>query len=52
MAVTYSTSLGLDMMAENVLENIFYRFDPYFPEKLPPYEINPADPQDENVKLG
>lgn len=40
------------MMAENVIENIFYRFDPYYPEKLPPYEINPANPQDDNVKLG
>lgn len=44
---------GINMMKENVIENIFYRFNPYFPYKdLPDYEINPADCQDVNVKLG
>ncbi|KAL0902679.1 hypothetical protein ABMA27_000498 [Loxostege sticticalis] len=43
----------IEMMKENIIENIFYRFNPYFPErKLPAYDINPADPQDFNVKLG
>ncbi|XP_059059905.1 uncharacterized protein LOC131853107 [Achroia grisella] len=43
----------IEMMKENIIENIFYRFNPYFPErKLPAYDINPADPQDYNVKLG
>ncbi|KAI8430649.1 hypothetical protein MSG28_000850 [Choristoneura fumiferana] len=41
------------LMKENILENIFYRFNPYFPgKKLPAYDINPADPQDFNVQLG
>ncbi|CAG4962147.1 unnamed protein product [Parnassius apollo] len=41
------------MLKDNVLEYLFYRFNPYFPERdLPVYEINPADPQDINVKLG
>lgn len=40
------------MIKENVIENILYRFNPYFPENLPTYEITPADPQDVNVKLG
>lgn len=40
-------------MKENIIENIFYRFNPYFPDrKLPFYDINPANPQDYNVKLG
>ncbi|KAM3968388.1 uncharacterized protein ACR2FA_004032 [Aphomia sociella] len=43
----------IEMMKESVIENIFYRYNPYFPEKrLPIYDINPADPQDYNVKLG
>ncbi|CAB3259076.1 unnamed protein product [Arctia plantaginis] len=43
----------IDMMKENIIENIFYRFNPYFPYKdLPNYDINPADCQDMNVKLG
>lgn len=40
------------MIKENIFENIFYRFNPYFPHELPAYEFNPADPQDYNVKLG
>lgn len=44
---------GIDMMKENIIENIFYRFNPYFPErKLPNYDINPQDCQDFNIKLG
>ncbi|XP_026759124.2 uncharacterized protein LOC113518411 [Galleria mellonella] len=43
----------IEMMRENIIENIFYRFNPYFPERnLPVYDINPADPQDYNIKLG
>ncbi|XP_048005900.1 uncharacterized protein LOC125241447 isoform X2 [Leguminivora glycinivorella] len=43
----------MELIKENVLENIFYRFNPYFPErKLPAYDINPADPQHYNVQLG
>lgn len=40
------------MIKENIFENIFYRFNPYFPHELPAYEFHPADPQDYNVKLG
>ncbi|XP_063634003.1 uncharacterized protein LOC134804733 [Cydia splendana] len=41
------------LLKENILENIFYRFNPYFPErKLPAYDINPVDPQHYNVQLG
>lgn len=40
------------MIKENVIENILYRFNPYFPDNLPAYESTPADPQDMNVKLG
>ncbi|XP_045510297.1 uncharacterized protein LOC123705525 [Colias croceus] len=43
----------ISMMKENIIENIFYRFNPYFPERaLPDYDINPLNPQDINVKLG
>ncbi|XP_013184784.2 uncharacterized protein LOC106130482 [Amyelois transitella] len=43
----------LEMLKENILENIFCRFNPYFPQQnLPAYDINPADPQDVNIKLG
>lgn len=29
-------------MEENIIETIFYRFNPYFPDKpLPLFEINP-----------
>ncbi|XP_047040831.1 uncharacterized protein LOC124645124 [Helicoverpa zea] len=43
----------IEMMKENIIENIFYRFNPYFPEKdLPNYDINPWDCQDPNLKLG
>lgn len=43
---------GLDLMEENVLENIFYRFNPYFPEKpLPLFEISP-DLDSIHLKLG
>ncbi|KAG6454112.1 uncharacterized protein LOC115446035 [Manduca sexta] len=43
----------IDMVKENIFDNIFYRFNPYFPErKLPMYDINPADLDDFNVKLG
>ncbi|VVD00923.1 unnamed protein product [Leptidea sinapis] len=42
----------IEMMKQNIVENLFYRFNPYFPHKnLPAYEINPKDPQDINVKL-
>ncbi|XP_050360674.1 uncharacterized protein LOC126780335 [Nymphalis io] len=48
-----SAAYCIEMIKENVIENIFYRFNPYFPEdELPAYENNPADPQDYNVKLG
>lgn len=41
------------MMKENIMESIFYRFNPYFPNRmLPKYDTNPADPLDMNVKLG
>lgn len=40
------------MIKENIFENIFYRFNPYFPHELPAYEFNPVDPQDYTVKLG
>lgn len=41
------------LIKENIIENIFCRFDPYFPgKKLPAYDINPADPQDFKVQLG
>lgn len=40
-------------MKEGIIENIFYRYNPYFPHKpLPSYDINPADLQDYNLKLG
>ncbi|XP_063546380.1 uncharacterized protein LOC134754180 [Cydia strobilella] len=43
----------VELLKENILENIFYRFNPYFPErKLPAYDINPADPQHYYVQLG
>ncbi|CAH2103078.1 unnamed protein product [Euphydryas editha] len=43
----------IEMIKENIIENIFYRFNPYFPhDELPAYEFDPADPQDYNVKLG
>ncbi|XP_026313910.1 uncharacterized protein LOC113225720 [Hyposmocoma kahamanoa] len=42
----------LDLMEENIFENIFYRFNPYFPEKpLPLFEINP-DLDSIYLKLG
>ncbi|CAH0716749.1 unnamed protein product, partial [Brenthis ino] len=40
------------MIKENIIENILCRFNPYFPEKLPSYEMNPAYPEDVNVRLG
>ncbi|XP_049885473.1 uncharacterized protein LOC126380249 [Pectinophora gossypiella] len=41
------------LMMENIIENIFYRFNPYFPHRLlPDYECNPADLTDINIKLG
>lgn len=44
---------GIELMKENIIENIFYRFNPYFPSRpLPVYDINPADLDDFNVKLG
>lgn len=43
---------GIDLMKENILENIFYRFNPYFPDKpLPIFEINP-DLDSIHLKLG
>ncbi|RVE53104.1 hypothetical protein evm_002201 [Chilo suppressalis] len=43
----------IKMMKENIIEHVFYRFNPYFPEgKLPPFDENPANLQDWNVKLG
>ncbi|KAJ8737618.1 hypothetical protein PYW08_000213 [Mythimna loreyi] len=43
----------IEMMKENIIEIIFYRFNPYFPKKdLPHYEINPRDCLDATVKLG
>lgn len=40
-------------MRLNIIENLFYRFNPYFPHRrLPVYDVNPDDPQDINVKLG
>ncbi|CAH0703764.1 unnamed protein product [Spodoptera exigua] len=43
----------IEMMKENILENLFYRFNPYFPErKLESYDISPLDCHDPNVKLG
>ncbi|XP_026500645.2 uncharacterized protein LOC113404100 [Vanessa tameamea] len=48
-----SAEYCIEMLEENVIENIFYRFNPYFPgDKLPAYENNPVDPQDHAVKLG
>nr|XP_034839516.1 uncharacterized protein LOC117995640 [Maniola hyperantus] len=48
-----STNCCIDLMKENIIENILYRFNPYFPMKdLPDYEETPLDPQDFNVKLG
>ncbi|CAH2210116.1 jg26945, partial [Pararge aegeria aegeria] len=48
----HSVDCCIDMFRENVIENIFYRFNPYFPMKdLPDYEDTPLDPQDCNVKL-
>lgn len=40
------------MIKENIIENIFYRFNPFYPERLPDHESNPVDPQDRNIKLG
>lgn len=42
------------MMKDNIIENVFYRFNPYFPDRqLPVYDINPAEPvRDCTVKLG
>ncbi|XP_052746667.1 uncharacterized protein LOC112050428 [Bicyclus anynana] len=49
----HSVDCCAEMIKENIIENIFYRFNPYFPMKqLPGYEENPLDPQDCNVKLG
>ncbi|KAF9797909.1 hypothetical protein SFRURICE_016553 [Spodoptera frugiperda] len=43
----------IEMMKENILENIFYRFNPYFPYRhLESYDINPVDCHDPTVKLG
>ncbi|CAH0578431.1 unnamed protein product [Chrysodeixis includens] len=43
----------ISMMKDNMIENILYRFNPYFPERqLPNYDINPQDCHDYNVKLG
>ncbi|CAG9782044.1 unnamed protein product [Diatraea saccharalis] len=43
----------IEMMKENIIENIFYRFNPYFPiTELPTFNENPADPRDWNLKLG
>ncbi|CAK1554778.1 unnamed protein product [Leptosia nina] len=49
----YSSDNCLEMVKENIIENVMYRFNPYFPNrKLPEYDINPSNPQDYNVKLG
>ncbi|KAJ8737357.1 hypothetical protein PYW07_000628 [Mythimna separata] len=43
----------IEMMKENIIEIIFYRFNPYFPKKdLPYYDVNPLDCMDANVRLG
>ncbi|XP_032526982.2 uncharacterized protein LOC116777504 isoform X1 [Danaus plexippus] len=42
----------IEMIKENIIENIFYRFNPFYPERLPDHESNPVDPQDRNIKLG
>ncbi|XP_046976695.1 uncharacterized protein LOC124542853 [Vanessa cardui] len=48
-----SAEYCIGMLEENVIENIFYRFNPYFPgDRLPAYENNPVDPQDHAVRLG
>ncbi|XP_047523680.1 uncharacterized protein LOC125062135 [Pieris napi] len=48
-----STDNCLIMMKESIIENIFYRFNPYYPHRdLPEYDINPLNPQDINIKLG
>ncbi|XP_053624154.1 uncharacterized protein LOC128683024 [Plodia interpunctella] len=42
-----------EMIKENILENIFCRFNPYFPKRnLPCYDVSPDNPQDINVMLG
>ncbi|XP_045784537.1 uncharacterized protein LOC123880455 [Maniola jurtina] len=49
----HSTNFCIELMRENIIESILYRFNPYFPMKdLPDYEETPLDPQDFNVKLG
>ncbi|XP_068632395.1 cilia- and flagella-associated protein 69-like, partial [Battus philenor] len=43
----------LYMINNNIFENIFLRFNPYFPDRaLPIFDTNPLDPQDINIKLG
>ncbi|KAJ2954493.1 hypothetical protein O0L34_g2772 [Tuta absoluta] len=43
----------VDLMMENIFETIFYRFNPYFPEReLPAYDVNPCDLDDIYVQLG
>ncbi|XP_013145870.1 PREDICTED: uncharacterized protein LOC106109021 isoform X2 [Papilio polytes] len=48
-----NVDICVTMMRSNIIENLFYRFNPYFPDRdLPIYDINPADPQDFRVVLG
>ncbi|XP_014366424.2 uncharacterized protein LOC106717203 [Papilio machaon] len=48
-----NVDICVTMMKSNIIENIFYRFNPYFPDRdLPIYDTNPADPQDFRVVLG
>ncbi|CAG9557986.1 unnamed protein product [Danaus chrysippus] len=42
----------IEMIKENIIENIFYRFNPFYPQRLPDHETNPLDPQDQNIRLG
>ncbi|KPJ08999.1 Uncharacterized protein C7orf63-like [Papilio machaon] len=51
--LSYPDSQRVTMMKSNIIENIFYRFNPYFPDRdLPIYDTNPTDPQDFRVVLG
>ncbi|XP_063394218.1 uncharacterized protein LOC134679259 [Cydia fagiglandana] len=53
LLATASQENCVELLKQNILENIFYRFNPYFPErKLPEYDINPADPHHYSVQLG
>ncbi|XP_062526068.1 uncharacterized protein LOC101745636 isoform X2 [Bombyx mori] len=55
LLLAYDTSDNcIEMMKDNIIENVFYRFNPYFPDRqLPVYDINPAEPvRDCTVKLG